>query len=518
MASMPFHRDDMGTGNRELRVLLVERNEDDYLRTRSLLSEIATSRFDLEWVTTYESALSALKSDRHDVCLLDYRLGERSGLELLQEINGVVSRAPVIVICEHGNYEMDREAMQAGAADYLVKGDLSSDLLERSLRYAINRKNSEGALRESEARYRGIVEDQAELICRFTPEGSISFVNHACCRCLGRKPEGLLGRGFMSVVPDAERSNLESLLASLSPEHPMKTGEYRVVCHTGEIQWQQWTFRKIFDNAGRLVEYQAVGRDITKRKNMEEALQKSAESIKTFAYSVSHDLKSPLVGIHGLARLLQKQYRSLLDERGKKYCDQIVRATEQLAFLVDEINAFIRAKETPLMVEEVSLRELVQTLQEEFAPRLECRNVSLSGPEADATVLVDRLSILRVLRNLADNALKHGGEILSKITIGYEDSGETFILSVSDDGVGIRSEDRERIFGAYQRNIASKGVPGLGLGLAIVREIAKRHHGRVWVEAGTPQGTKFCIAIPKNPKSPDSRLLPQEYHPASLKA
>jgi PAS domain S-box-containing protein len=494
----PFQQEEIDMQGAEIRVLLVEDDEDDYILARDLLSEIPTAKFDLEWVTTYESASQVLDSDRHDICLLDYHLGRHSGLELLQEVKRKACGIPIIVITGLGNYELDREAMRSGAADYLVKDHLTVDLLERSIRYAMNRKRTEEALRESEARYRAIVEDQTELICRFMPDGGITFANEAYCCCLGRNREELHGNDFMSLVPEANRANLETLLASLCQEKPMATCEYHVVRPNGQIQWQQWTLRRISNGRGRLVEYQAVGRDITERKQMEEALRKTAESIKIFAYCISHDLKSPLVGIHGLARLLQRQYLDRLDERGKRYCDQILKASEQVAALIEEINAFIKAKEAPLAVEEVNLQEIIQAIREEFGAQLEGRGIGCFGPEGKAKIRADRLSILRVLRNLVENALKYGGGTLSEIRIGYEETGEAHVLSVSDNGVGIKKEDRERIFGPFQRPLTSKGIPGMGLGLAIVKEIAERHHGAAWVESGAERGTKFCVVIPKN--------------------
>jgi signal transduction histidine kinase len=136
-------------------------------------------------------------------------------------------------------------------------------------------------------------------------------------------------------------------------------------------------------------------------------------------------------------------------------------------------------------------------VREEFAAQLETRHIDCLGPECEAKLRADRLSMLRVLRNLVENALKYGGNTLSEITIGYEETGEAHVLSVSDNGVGIKREDRDRIFGPFQRQLASKGIPGMGLGLAIVKEIAERHHGRV-VEPGPERGTKFAMVIPKD--------------------
>jgi signal transduction histidine kinase len=122
-----------------IRVLLVDDDEDDYILTRDLLSDVEGWQLDLEWFATYEAALQAIQAGRHDICLVDYRLGARTGLELLQAAVAAGCRAPIILLTGQGDHEIDVEAMQAGAADYLIKGQLNPAMLERSIRYAMER-------------------------------------------------------------------------------------------------------------------------------------------------------------------------------------------------------------------------------------------------------------------------------------------------------------------------------------------------------------------------------------------
>ncbi len=133
-----------------LRILLIDDDEDDYLLVRNMISEALPSKHQLEWVSTYDAGLKAMKQGDHDVYLLDYRLDKRSGLELLQEANKSGCRAPIIFLTGHGDYEIDLEAMKSGAADYLLKDQINPVVLERSIRYAIERRRTEEALRESE--------------------------------------------------------------------------------------------------------------------------------------------------------------------------------------------------------------------------------------------------------------------------------------------------------------------------------------------------------------------------------
>jgi signal transduction histidine kinase len=245
---------------------------------------------------------------------------------------------------------------------------------------------------------------------------------------------------------------------------------------------------------------QAMILDITDRKEMEEALKKSSEKIKQFAYSVSHDLKSPAIGIHGLTKRLYKQYANTLEAKGKEYCDKILKGAEQISSLVEQINVYISTKEAPLAVERVKLKEIVQSTREEFARQLRKRHIDWAETDPIPELNADKLSLLRLLRNLVDNALKHGGDDLSQIRIGFKESDDFHIISVEDDGVGLEEDDAKRLFGPFTREEASKGVEGAGLGLSIVKEIAEQHGGEVLVQSERRKGTTFYVSISKHLK------------------
>jgi PAS domain S-box-containing protein len=238
--------------------------------------------------------------------------------------------------------------------------------------------------------------------------------------------------------------------------------------------------------------------EIAERKQMEGALRNSSEKLKSFAYSVIHDLKSPSIGIYGLTESLHKHYRDILDEKGRSYCDQILKASVHIAALIEKITVYIESKESPLKIEETNTKEIFQIIRDEFSPRLTIRQIEWLEPETMANIQADRLSMLRVFRNFVDNALKYGGDALSEIRIGYEESDEVHTFSVGDDGAGISGEDYEKIFGLFRREETSKAIEGAGLGLAIVRELAERHRGRVWAEPGRQKGTTFYISVSKN--------------------
>lgn len=134
-----------------IHVLLIEDDEDDYILIKEMLTNVPGRQYALEWISTYEAALVAMQENRHDAYLLDYRLGQHTGLELMQAATKKgCRRGPVIFLTGHGGYEIDVEVMKVGASDYLTKGELNSSLLERSIRYALERKKTEELLIRNE--------------------------------------------------------------------------------------------------------------------------------------------------------------------------------------------------------------------------------------------------------------------------------------------------------------------------------------------------------------------------------
>ena len=227
-------------------------------------------------------------------------------------------------------------------------------------------------------------------------------------------------------------------------------------------------------------------------------LREKKDTIKFFAYSVSHDLKSPAVALYALTKRLNEKYVHILDEKGKEHCSQILRTAEQMVALVEKLNGYIVAREAPFNFERIMVKEITLAIRDEFSDRLKQHQIRWSEPDYLPEIVADRLALLSVFRNLIDNALKYGGKELSEIKIGYEENGDHHIFFITDDGIGIEVKDSEKIFDLFQRNETSTGTSGSGLGLAIVKEISKRHQGRIWLETVAGKGTKFCISISKD--------------------
>lgn len=233
-------------------------------------------------------------------------------------------------------------------------------------------------------------------------------------------------------------------------------------------------------------------------RNKIKTLKEKNEMIKMFAYSVSHDLKSPATSIYALTKRLCDRYQGTLDEKGNEYCDHILKTVEILVSFIEKINAYITTKEVPLRLERFDVKEIMQTVRNEFSPILEQRRIKWSEPEYLPEIIGDKIAIARVLQNLVDNALKYGGKDMGQIKIEYKEDEAFHILSIQDDGIGIRAHNRDRVFELFQRNDTSNGKSGSGLGLAIVKENMARHGGSAWVGDASDGGAKFYISISKD--------------------
>ena len=354
---------------------------------------------------------------------------------------------------------------------------------------ATERNQAGEALREREESYRAIVRAFDGIIYICSEDNRIEFMNDLLIERTGYDATGEL---CYEVLHDRD-----SICPWCVNEQVLKGETVRwEVQSPKDNRWYYVVNTPIYNVDGK-VSKQAMILDITDRKEMEEALERSAEKIKQFAYSVSHDLKSPAAAIYGLAKRLYERYGEILDEKGRRYCDQILKASLHVGALTEKINAYIEAKEAPLKTEPIDIKEVLQITRDEFAPRLTIRQIDWQEPETIPKIKADKLSVLRVFRNFVDNALKYGGEDLSEIRVEYQEAENFHVLSLSDNGAGIRGGDYERLFAAFRRDESSQAVAGAGLGLAIVSEIAERHGGRVWAESGKDGGATFYISLSK---------------------
>ncbi len=201
-----------------IKVLLVEDDEDDFVIARGLLADIPGQQFTLDWARNFESGLREMAANRHDVVLVDYRLGAQNGVELLRTAIDAGCQSPVILLTGSGRHTVDVEAMQAGAADYLVKAQLQADSLERSIRYAIQRKRAAAVAAFEQARLAAF---GAEVGLTLTRRDSLEAILERCAKAMAQYLNAALAQIWTF---DARKRVMESQAAGgiIAERHPEK--------------------------------------------------------------------------------------------------------------------------------------------------------------------------------------------------------------------------------------------------------------------------------------------------------
>lgn len=364
-------------------VLLVDDDEDDYLIIKRIFSQVQNSPFVLEWVDEFDEARDLIEQNRHDVYLIDYRLGAHTGLELLQLAHPEKRRQPFILLTGAGNEAIEWQSLELAASDYLVKGAFDANLLSRSLYYALQRKR---------------VEEQR--------------IDH---------------------LMELNRSKDEFISIA---SHQLRTPATGVKQYIGML-------------------------------------------LEGFVGDVTNEQRS----------LLQKAYES--NERQLKIVSDLLKVAQ------------VDAGKVMLKKGDVKLGDFIRDIIHEQHDIVISRNQSITfaRPEPEIIVTIDVASMRMVVENIIDNASKYSEEG-SHIEVIAEEKGNFFELRVIDQGVGISSEDRSKLFEKFSRldNSLSTKVGGTGLGLYWARKIVDLHGGAVTFTANEDRGTTFRIKLPKNGK------------------
>jgi two-component system cell cycle sensor histidine kinase/response regulator CckA len=501
-----------------VRVLLVDDDEDDFIITRDLLAKIKDHQYRLDWVNSYDAALTAIERREHDICLLDYRLGERTGLELLRETKTFPARPPMILLTGQGDREIDLEATKAGAADYLIKGQINSDKLERAIRYAIQGKRAEECLRRERDLITRIMETSPVGIVVADRTGQVVFANHQAEKVLSLTQEVIEKRSYSVLGWQPIDQDGNPLAKQPLPlKQVLDAGEIvndirHAISLSGRHTLLSTNATPLFDTAGTIDGMVVTVEDITERSALEAQLRQSQkmEVVGQLAAGVAHDINNVLTVILGHTGLLLGSTPP--GSNSVKSLKEISAASERAARFVRQLLVFSRKQISQSRI--LDLNTVVRQM-ENMLVRMLGEDITLDFRCADRlpSIEADTGMIEQILMNLAVNsrdAMPNGG----KLTITTADTeirpetlrhnrearaGHFVILTVTDTGCGMDHHILPRIFEPFFTT--KETGKGTGLGLATVYGIVKQHRGWLEVQSEPGVGSTFKIFLPAAEKT-----------------
>jgi PAS domain S-box-containing protein len=387
----------------------------------------------------------------------------------------------------------------------LVGGLLVSHLLRKQLK-------GEAALRESEMRYRRLHETMRDAFVQFDMKGRIVDFNPAYQEITGHGDDDLRGMQQSRLTPakwhDAEA---EILRTQVTRTGRSDVYEKEYIHAEGKIFPVEVRTFLIQDDADIPIGMWSIVRDITQRKQTELerekamlALEKSNEDLKQFAYVASHDLQEPLRMVSSYTQLLEERYHSQLDDKAHKYIHYAVDGAARMQALIRDLLAFSRV--------ETHAQEF-KTVDAQRALGTAIVNLKSKIDETGALVLTDDLPPVQadetqlslLLQNLINNAIKFQEKSKTpRIRISALRQLDAWRFSVQDNGIGIASKYKDKIFQVFQRLHTRREYPGTGIGLALCKRIIDRHGGQIWFESVPGEGTTFYFTIPETKKESEN--------------
>ena len=491
----------------QLHILVIEDDEDDYFLVRRLLSKARGITCSIDWAQTYDGGLERITAREYDVALIDYRLDAQTGIDLLREALQQGCETPMVLLTGQGDLRVDLEAMAAGAADYLVKGQIDAQLLERSIRYARERKRADVRIRDQAQ----LLDKARDAISAFDLEGRVIYWNKSAEETTGYRVEEVEGKRIGDKLYAGRQDTLQEVW-----EHVLSEGEW-----IGELQQtrkdgrtvvveSRWTL--VRDAIGNPKSVLVIHTDITERKELETQFLRSQrmESIGTLVGGIAHDLGNLLVPVLLGVQVLEKRFEG--DPSTTRTLQMISRSAQRGADMVKQVLAFARGVEgerVPMNPGQV-IREIERISLETFPREI---SFMVEVPDDVWKIKGDATQIQQVLMNLTVNArdaMPDGGRMsvtLENVDVGKEHMrtnieaklGPHVCITVTDTGEGIPPEVRDKMFEPFY---TTKPVgKGTGLGLSTVYSIVKSHNGFVNVHSHPGQGTTFRIFIPATVES-----------------
>ncbi len=511
-----------------IRALLVEDNPGDVLLLRQMLRRFTAPQIELISTERLDAAARHLRENIYDIVLLDLSLPDTQGYATFERLQKIDSLTPIVVLTGLDDEELALRAVRAGAQDYLVKGEISDQLLMRAIRYAIERKRTETTLRESQMRYRALFENANTGIFLITLDGHYLNVNQQAAAMLGRGIEELIGLPAEHFVMDGEQIDFRAQGQTLLTGTTIPIYECDVLRADRPPLPLEVNITLVRDGVGKPLYVQSIARDITRRRQIEDALsaertqlaQRVAERTNElsianselmrnarlkdeFLATVSHELRTPLSVILTLSEALQEAIYGAVNESQQKALQRIRKSGRHLLALINDILDISKIESGKLDLEigptsvQTVCEDSIQMVQEAAAAK-QLNLVTTLDPTI-AIIAADGRRLMQVLLNLLNNAIKftpEGGTV--EMTVSGDPTTETVTFAVRDTGIGIGKEDLPRLFQPFVQldSRLSRRYEGAGLGLALVYRLVKLHGGSVAVISEPEQGSTFRVALP----------------------
>jgi PAS domain S-box-containing protein len=476
-----------------VKVLLIEDDEDDVLLTREYLADSASFRFEVEWEPVTERAMDKMVNGVYDVFLIDYRLDSHTGLDLIKFAQDKGVNRPCILLTGQGDLRVDLDATRYGAADYLVKTELSASILERSIRYALSQAKVIRELDEKEKRYRSLFERSIDPI--FLADDKLNFVdvNGSFVKFFKMSKDQALHMSVKNIFH--EEKEFEFFRKTL--ESASQVRDFEVVMADQDGNRKTCLINCVFTADQDACCYQAIVHDQTMRKKAEKDLLIAERLSMTgkIARTIAHEVRNPLTNLN-LALEQLKDEMPKDNESASLYADIIERNADRIEQLITEMLDSSRPRELNL-----ELTPVADVLEETIGltiDRLNLNRIKLEKKfDSDLPrILLDREKIKIAFLNIVINAVEamQPGKGVLKVTTHRKDN-QVCVL-ISDNGKGIPAEEIEKLFDPF-----FTGKPGgMGLGLTSSKNIMNSHNAAIEVTSTVGTGTNFHIYF----KLPDS--------------
>lgn len=470
----------------DLKVLIIDDDEDDFFITSQYLQEISTINISCSWCYNIKDAQQQLRSNEYDLYFLDYRLGARTGLELLKEAISSGTYKPIVLLTGKGTPEIDKAAVETGAYDYLVKSELSSEKLERCIRYAIERYKSFKVINDNEKKYRLIFENALSFIFTCNKMLHFSDCNQACEYLLGYTAQELKGTSFLNLVHEEDKPYLREMLLN---KKNIRNQNIKLVTKHDETKLVNLSLT-YFETEDIEAHWQGIVFDETMRVQAEQAkLQgEKLEATYRLVRTLAHEIRNPLTNIGlSLDGLMDKG----LDEDKVPYIDIIKRGSKRINDIISELLQSSKAVE--LKPELVDLNVLINEVLSIAQDRIELKNIKTDISILDFPVVkvLDKEKFKIAILNLVVNAIEAMDKEDSLLTVGLSKGIDHTVIMIRDNGSGIKEEELKKLFEPY---FTTKKT-GMGLGLVSTLNIIKSHKANIEVDSKLGVGTTFKVVF-----------------------